>query len=261
MDVYQRRRLVALSAIAGIFIIFVLLIRSCGGDDEATPIAPVAGATGTTGASLLSQDDYVSQADAICLEANTALANVDETDLAQAAGEQEEIVTGQLQQLQTLRRPTTATTSSTSSSPRSRTSRSPTATRRPPPSAATTPRSAELDATIDEAQADVAKAAKKFGFEVCGDPSQVGDSDGGDSDQHRRHRHHRHGRRHRAAGDRSGPGDRRTRDGRAGARDGAPDGHRSRGPPGDRRGRHRLELGRRQPLTARGTRRRTTKGR
>ena len=181
MDVYQRRRLVALSAIAGIFIIFVLLIRSCGGDDEATPITPVAGASGTTGASLLSQDDYVSQADAICLEANTALANVDESDLAQAAGEQEEIVTGQLQQLQTLSPPDDGNDQldkflAALEDLAIAYGDKATAAERGDDAAA-----AELDATIDQAQADVAKAAKKFGFEVCGDPSQVGDSDGGDS--------------------------------------------------------------------------------
>ena len=49
MDVYQRRRLVALSAVAVVFIVLVLLFRSCGGDDEAAPVTPLSGATGTSG--------------------------------------------------------------------------------------------------------------------------------------------------------------------------------------------------------------------
>src|SRR3954452_21969627 len=107
MDVYQRRRLVALSGIAAVFIIFVLLIKSCGGDDS-TPATPL-GASGLSGASgaagVLSQSDYVDQGDPICLEANTALANVDTSDDAQAASDQADIIAGELQQLQTLPAP------------------------------------------------------------------------------------------------------------------------------------------------------------
>ncbi len=46
MDVYQRRRLVALSAVAVVFIVLVLLFRSCGGDEEPAPVTPLSGATG-----------------------------------------------------------------------------------------------------------------------------------------------------------------------------------------------------------------------
>ena len=107
MDVYQRRRLVALSVIAGIFILFVLLIRSCGGDDEeGQPLAAGAsGASGATGVTILSQDDYAAQADTICLEAHTSLADVDESDVVQADTDRADIVAGELQQLQTLPAP------------------------------------------------------------------------------------------------------------------------------------------------------------
>jgi hypothetical protein len=184
MDVYQRRRLVALSAIAGLFIIFVLLIRSCGGDDEETPIAPVAGATGTGGATILTQADYIEQADAICLEANTTLANVDETDAAAAATDQSEIVTSELQQLQTLPPPDDGETKldnflTALQDLAAAYDDKATAAEREDEAAI-----AELDASIEEINGEVASAAENFGFEVCGDPSQVGESDttGGDSD-------------------------------------------------------------------------------
>ncbi len=110
MDVYQRRRLVALSALAVVFIGFVLLIKSCGGDDEEEPVAPLAGATGTGGATVIPQADYIDQGDAICLEANTSLANVDQSDPVQAARDEADIVAGELEQLQSLPEPDDGTT-------------------------------------------------------------------------------------------------------------------------------------------------------
>ncbi len=105
MDVYQRRRLVALSAIAVVFILFVLLIRSCGGDDAETTPTPLSGATGTGVPTSLAQADYIAQADPICLEANTSLDDVDESDPVQADSDKSQIVAGELQQLQTLPAP------------------------------------------------------------------------------------------------------------------------------------------------------------
>jgi hypothetical protein len=182
MDVYQRRRLVALSAIAVLFIVFVLLIRSCGGDDEATPVTPVAGATGLGGATVLAQADYIDEADAICLEANTSLAGVDETDPVQAASDKSDVVAGELQQLQTLPPPDDGTDkldkflSSLEKESAAYKDQS-TAAERGDDAAV-----AEIGTTIDEAAADAADAADAFGFKVCGDTSKVGDqTSGGDS--------------------------------------------------------------------------------
>jgi hypothetical protein len=178
MDVYQRRRLVALSALAGIFIIFVLLIRSCGGDDEEAPIEPIAGATGLGGATALTVEDYLAQADAICLESNNSLAEVDATDAAGAASEQSEIVTSELQQLQTLPVPEDggddiqafldlfeelAVLYDDLA----------TAAERDPEAVV------EIETSLDETSADVLDAAEVAGFQVCGDPSQVGETDTG----------------------------------------------------------------------------------
>ncbi|MDX6582775.1 MAG: hypothetical protein QOI10_1959 [Solirubrobacterales bacterium] len=179
MDVYQRRRLVALSAIALIFIVFVLLIRSCGGDDQTTTATPLAGATGTGGATVLAVADYIAAADPICLQANTSLANVDETDPVQADNEKAQIVAGEVQQLQTLGQPADGTDKlnkflsdlqkqATAYQDRS------TAGDRGDDAAV-----AELDTTIDQTGTDVADAADAFGFKVCGDLTKVGDSSGG----------------------------------------------------------------------------------
>ncbi len=179
MDVYQRRRLVALSVIAVVFILFVLLIRSCGGDDdEATP-EPLAGATGTVGVSVLPQADYIASADPICLDANTQLESVDESDPVQGDSDKAQIVAGEVQQLQTLPPPDNGTdeldkflaelqTQSQAYQDRS------TAQERGDDSVV-----AELNTTLEDSQAAAEKAGAAFGFQVCGDLSKVGETDTG----------------------------------------------------------------------------------
>ena len=182
MDVYQRRRLVALSAIAGVFIIFVLLIRSCGGDDEEPqPLAAGAsGASGVAGPTVLAQVDYIAQADSICLEANTSFASVDESDPVQADNDRAEILAGELQQLQTLPPPDAATEDLDKFLGALQTQSAAYQDRATASERGDDAQVVELDATIDEADADAAKAARAFGFNVCGDLSKVGDtSDGG----------------------------------------------------------------------------------
>ena len=73
MDIYMRRRLVALGGLVAFFIIFVLLIKSCGGDDEPAPIEPTAGVTGEADVVPLTPDQFIDQADAICEPANAAV--------------------------------------------------------------------------------------------------------------------------------------------------------------------------------------------
>ncbi len=181
MDVYQRRRLVALSALAVVFIGFVLLIKSCGGDDDETPATPLAGATGTGGATVIPQADYIDQGDTICLQANTALADVEQSDPVQAAGDEADIVAGELEQLQTLPQPDDGTTklgnflNSLEKQSAAYADRA-TAIDRGDEEAVT-----GIEATIEKAGDDAADAAKNFGFDACGNPSKVGESSGGDS--------------------------------------------------------------------------------
>ncbi len=104
MDVYQRRRLVALSAIAALFVIFVLLIRSCGDDEAPVTTTPVSGAT--LGGAAPTLDAYIQEADAICLQANTLIADLDTSDPQQAAIDQANAVGSELQSVQTLTVPT-----------------------------------------------------------------------------------------------------------------------------------------------------------
>ena len=181
MDVYQRRRLVALSILAGIFVVVVLLIRSCGDDETAvTPTSGATGATGVGGPTTLSQNDFIDQGDAACLETNSALAAVDDPDPEVAATERGQILAGELDALQTLPPPTDGENKienflAALQDQVAAYDRYITALERGDDTAA-----AELEQEIDDAAQEARRAARRFGFEVCGDLEEVGESTGGE---------------------------------------------------------------------------------
>jgi hypothetical protein len=182
MDVYQRRRLVALSALAAVFILLVLLIRSCGGDDEEpAPLAgPVSGASGVQGG-VLSQDQYIAEADDACLQANTSLAAVDESDAQQAASDKAEILAGELSGIQSLSAPEEdpdTLNSFLDALDKQVKAYEDQATAAERGDDATV---AELDTTISKQASKAQKAAEDYGFDVCGDTSQT--DEGGGSDE------------------------------------------------------------------------------
>jgi len=182
MDVYQRRRLVALSAIAAIFILFVLLIRSCGGDDETATPTPVAGASGIAGATAQSQASYIDQADVICLDAHNSIAGVD-TSAPTANSDLAEIVSTQLEQLQSLPQPDEGENDlddflSALDEQVDAYDDKALAVERGDDAQVT-----EIDATLDQAATDASTAAEAFGFQVCGDTTQVSNNAGGDDSE------------------------------------------------------------------------------
>jgi hypothetical protein len=187
MDVYQRRRLVALSILAGIFILIVLLARGCGDDEEEpNPLTTPAGASGLGGATPLTQDQFIDQGDLICIDANTALADLDESDTQQFATDSAELLAGELNSLQSL-------TLAEGEKGQKKLNNFLealeqqvqgyndliTAIDREDDTAI-----AEIETTIEEAASEAQRTAKRFGFEACGDPSQVSESggEGGEED-------------------------------------------------------------------------------
>lgn len=186
MDVYQRRRLVALSAIAVLFVFFVLLIRGCGDDEEPTTAEPLAGATGTGTSTTQTLAAYIDQADSICLQTNAAIADIDTADTEQAAIDEARAVQGELEQIQTLP-PAAEGTDDVDKFLRALQDQATLLSDRVTASErGDTTAVAELDPQIDEAEAAVTKAAKKVGFEACGDAEAIGENTtstegGGDS--------------------------------------------------------------------------------
>ena len=101
MDIYMRRRLVALGGLVAFFIIFVLLVKSCGGDEEPEPVATTpTGTSGETGAAL-TPEAFIEQADAICGPANLAVSEIDPTDPT-ATQQEYQITRQELKDLQSL---------------------------------------------------------------------------------------------------------------------------------------------------------------
>lgn len=101
MDIYMRRRLVALGGLVAFFIFFVLVVKSCGGDDEPEPVTgPTTGATGQE-STTLTADEYIARADEICATANRSVAEIDPTD-TNATQDEFSITRQELRDLQAL---------------------------------------------------------------------------------------------------------------------------------------------------------------
>src|ERR671918_414822 len=104
MDVYQRRRLVAVLAIVLVLVLAVVAIAG-GGDDEGEPIEPADGGSGPGVATPLSKSEFIAEGDSICGEIATAIANIDSSDPQQAADEELDYTQSLLSQLRSLTPP------------------------------------------------------------------------------------------------------------------------------------------------------------
>jgi hypothetical protein len=99
----MRPRNVALALLVGAF--SASAIVACGGDDDA-PIVPVETQTAPT--DQLDQDAFIDEADSICEEANVAIASLADTsagDPSTQISEEQEIVEGVIDQIDTLGAP------------------------------------------------------------------------------------------------------------------------------------------------------------
>lgn len=177
MDIYMRRRLVALGGLVAFFIIFVLLIRSCGGDDEQAPTTPVAGTTGPEGPATLSRREYIRQADAICAQANAAVGALDPAD-PQATQREYRITADELAQLRQLnperRDPTLRQFLAALSDVVDALDEKATALRQGDTVAAET-----AQVAIDEAEVEARSLGDEYGFSDCGQFLDAGEAPGG----------------------------------------------------------------------------------
>jgi hypothetical protein len=179
MDVYQRRRLVALSALAGMFIIIVLVIKSCGGDSNETTTTTPLGASGVGGATSLAQTDYVSQGDDICRQTNTSISQISAGDANAAASEKGTDVASELNQLQTLPPPTDGQNELDAFLQALQDQvdlyeKRDVAVERGDDAAIS-----DIDSKLAAAEDQAQSAAQQFGFEACGDFSETSKGGGG----------------------------------------------------------------------------------
>ncbi|MEK6327518.1 MAG: hypothetical protein AABM66_08355 [Actinomycetota bacterium] len=94
----------AYASLAGVLAAAVLLAAGCGGDDSAPP-EPVPGAGDNQGPAPLDKAAFIEQADAICGEANAALAALDAGDPQFQAAQEQQITQSELDSLQSLSPP------------------------------------------------------------------------------------------------------------------------------------------------------------
>jgi hypothetical protein len=167
MDVYQRRRLVAVLAIVLVLVLIGVAIAGGGGDDE-TPITPVTGTSTPGAAAPLSKDEFIDQGDAICEETAASVANIDSTDTKDQAEQEADFTDSLLDQLRSLTPPEEdqATLDDFFSSLEDLVDaldKEFLAADREDTEALT-----EAQTEIDDAKADVLAAAKDYGFNECG---------------------------------------------------------------------------------------------
>jgi hypothetical protein len=104
MDVYQRRRLVAVLAIVLVLVLAVVAIAG-GGDDEGEPIEAVTGASTPGVGTPLSKSEFIAEGDQTCDEIATAIANIDTSDAQEAADQELDYTKSLLSQLRSLTPP------------------------------------------------------------------------------------------------------------------------------------------------------------
>lgn len=172
MDVYQRRRLVAVLAIVLVLVLVVVAIAGGGGDDEGTPIEPVTGASTPGLATPLTKTEFIRQGDDICAETAVAVANIDTGDTKNQAEQELEFTQSELDQLQSLSPPEEdqATLDDFFSSVQNlidALDKKFLAADRNDDAALT-----EASTEIDSAKADVLSAAEDYGFKKCGEAGE-----------------------------------------------------------------------------------------
>lgn len=171
MDVYQRRRLVALGAVVVVIGLIVAIASAGDGGSDSTPV--------TTTTEAASKTEFIASADGICAETATAIANLSSDDVAQQAKQELDFTKSQLSQIKALPQPTAdkakldAFYTSLKDQIESLTKKV---------DAANSGDSTEL-ATVDtqlaSAEANVRAAAQSYGMEQCGEEGEVSSGGGG----------------------------------------------------------------------------------
>jgi hypothetical protein len=105
MDVYARRRLVAVLAIVLVLVLIGVAVAGGGDDESEPPITTVTGASTPGIATPLSKDEFIDQADDICKESAVGIENISADDPEQAAQDELSVTEGELDSLRSLAPP------------------------------------------------------------------------------------------------------------------------------------------------------------
>jgi hypothetical protein len=175
MDVYQRRRLVALAGVV-VVIGLIVAIASAGGDGG-SDITPVT--TNTTQAA--SKADFISSADSICAETATSIANLPGTDTAEDAQQELDYTQSQLQQIRSLPQPSQDKSDLDAFFTALKDQIQSLQKQADAAKAGDTATLDTLQTQLDAAESNVQEAAQAYGMNRCGEPGRASTGGGGGS--------------------------------------------------------------------------------
>jgi peptidoglycan DL-endopeptidase CwlO len=161
------RRFVAIALLLGAFCAGAVV--ACGGDDD-TPITPVPTTTAPSDQAT-SKSDFIDEADAVCEEANAAIASLDQTsagDPSTQVSQERDIVDGVIDQIDSLGAPSEDESTlddfiDALEELSDVLDKQELAAKRDDPAALS-----ELEAEATAVRADLATTAQEYGFKECG---------------------------------------------------------------------------------------------
>jgi hypothetical protein len=184
MDVYARRRLVAILAVVLVLVLIGVAVAG-GGDDEAEPtITTVTGASSPGTTTALSKDEFIDEADDICEESAVAIENLASDDPEQLARQELSTVEGQLDSLRSLAPPEEDQDELDDFFAALEDLVDALDTRALALERADDTAASEAESDISAAETELADAADAYGFTECGTTGEAGseaDATGGDS--------------------------------------------------------------------------------
>jgi hypothetical protein len=172
MDVYQRRRLVALGAVVVVIALIVAIASAGGGGSDNTAVT-------TTSTAAATKSEFTASADGICAETATAVANLSSDDVAQQAKQELDFTKSQLQQIKALPQPTQDKSQLQAFYTALKDQIASLSKRADAADAGDTATLASLDTQLASAEANVRAAAKAYGMDQCGEGGKASSGGGG----------------------------------------------------------------------------------
>jgi hypothetical protein len=172
MDVYQRRRLVALGGVAVVLVIVVVAIAS-GGDGDEAPITTVTTDASEPTDAPQSKGDFIDDADAICAETASGLATIPTDDAERFASQELRLTQGELDQLRSLTPPERDQKTLDDFFAALEDLVDALQTKQLATDRADDTALAAANTEIDTAELELSSAADDYGFKECGSPSEA----------------------------------------------------------------------------------------
>src|SRR3954468_10302767 len=172
MDVYQRRRLVALGAVVVVIGLIVAIASAGDGGSDSTPVS-------TTSTEAASKSEFTASADGICAETATAIANLSSDDVAQEAKQELDFTKSQLSQIKALPQPTEDEAKLDAFYTALKDQIQSLAKKVDAANSGDTTELATINTQLSSAEANVRAAAQSYGMSQCGEEGKASSSGGG----------------------------------------------------------------------------------